>query len=130
MQDSSTPYPFETVVLQNRLDMDIEVDLIHITIKDRKTIVIRANKNYHSSTIAKNIEHIAFQLKSQFNENGHPFSLIEYRQKSGEEWWQWRFNWVGNTPLESESYRLSASTAQAIIKQLSEKRSPGELMPA
>ena len=112
MQDPT--YPFETLILLNRLDMQIAVDIFTVTLKDKLIVVIKANKSHHKSTIAKNIEHFAFQLKERFHQESLLFSLVEYCDREEEEWRQWRFNWVGNTPLESESYRLSTANSQAI----------------
>jgi len=114
MQKPAHTYPFRSIVLRNRLRMDIEIDIIPITIQNLTTIVMRSHQNYHQSTIRNNIEHIAFQLKSRFGDIEHPFSLIEYRQEPTEQWWQWRFNWVGCTPLKSEKYRLSSSRVQTV----------------
>ena len=99
--------PFKTLPLLNRLGMDIEVDVLILEAVQTLQVVICANKNHHRSTIPKNIEHIAFQLNKQLNVNGDKtFSLIEYRNRQAPQWLQWRFNWVGNTPLEGESHEL------------------------
>lgn len=112
-------YGFQTVSLRNRLDMDIRVDIRPLLIKNEVVVVVRANEAYHRTTVSKNIEHIAFQLRNQYAHEGLGFSIVEYadrhHQKDDyEEWWQWRFNWVGKTPLDGQRYLLSASKINVI----------------
>ncbi len=123
---------FQTVTLRNRLDMDIEVDLRILSLGKENVMIVSANENYHRTTVAKNIEQIAFQLKKIHSPDSSNFSLIEYAHvhyrktaalessslgSSGERW-QWRFNWVGNTPLDGQRYLLSSSKIESIKESM------------
>lgn len=112
-------YSFETVELFNRLEMQIKVDILPVTIEDKLIVIVRANEGYHRTLVSKNIEQIAFQLKEKLSQEGLEFSIVEYvdrHYKDGgdEQWWQWRFNWVGKTPLSGQRYALSASRVGVI----------------
>jgi hypothetical protein len=112
-------YGLQTIVLRNRLDMDIKVDVRHLLIKNEVVVLVRANDAYHRTSVSKNIEHIAFQLKDLFAREGLGFSIVEYADRhhkadSADEWWQWRFNWVGRTALSGQRYLLSQSKIDVI----------------
>lgn len=112
-------YGFKTMVLRNRLDMDIQVDVRHLLIKNEVVVIVRANDGYHRTSVSKNIEHIAFQLKDHFAREGLGFSVVEYADRhhktdNADEWWQWRFNWVGRTALDGQRYLLSQSKIDVI----------------
>lgn len=101
--------PFKTHTLLNRLGMSIDIDILLLDGASTLQAIVSSNKNHHRSTIPKNIEHIAFQLNKTFNSgNLKEFCLMEYRYRQQEEWLNWRFNWVGNTPLEGESHPVPA----------------------
>ncbi len=116
----SRVYPFETIVLLNRLDMEIDVDICSVRIDSDLVMIVKANEHHHRSTVSKNIEQIAFQLRKQYTKDDVGFSLIEYtdrhhnKKDTHEEWWQWRFNWVGSTPLDGQRYLLSSSKIEKI----------------
>jgi len=126
---------FQTVTLLNRLDMAIEVDVRILSFEQETIIIVSANDNYHRTTVAKNIEQIAFQLKQMHSPDSPNFSLVEYAhvhykkkssnnfstEKSNEEWWQWRFNWVGSTPLDGQRYLLSSSKIEHIKDMLGQQ---------
>jgi len=114
---------FETISVLNRLGMEINIDVAAALIEDGLTLIVRANGEYHRSTVSKNIEQIAFQLKQRFTEKDEPLSVVEYTQPSHKtsshksvktEWWQWRFNWVGNTPLDAQRHALSSFAVRTI----------------
>jgi hypothetical protein len=68
-------YIFETIGLLNRLDMPIEVDVTKVFTDKALVIIVKSNKHYHRSTVSKNIEHIAFQLKKGFRYQAWVFRL-------------------------------------------------------
>ena len=104
-------YPFESIKILNRLDMSIVIDICPVQIENEMIMLVRANKAYHRSVIEKNSEHIAFQLREQHVYDGQEFSLVECvdrhsKQDQPVEWRQWRFKWVGNSPINGHSYPL------------------------
>ncbi|MGS2717255.1 hypothetical protein ACVBE9_03710 [Eionea flava] len=108
----SSSYPFEAIRIHNRLDMEIDIDLCSIHIEDELILVVRANERYHRSTIEKNIEHIAFQLKQRYAPTSTTLSIVEYVDrhiKAGQspKWRQWRFKWIGNSPMNANHHGLS-----------------------
>lgn len=121
-------YPFETVRVSNRLDMEIDIDICSIHADGELIIVVRANERYHRSSIEKNIEHIAFQLKQRYSPASKTLSIVEYVDRHARigkppEWRQWRFKWVGNSPVNSSHYLLSQSAFSNIHNALLSKPS-------
>lgn len=105
-------YPFKTMRVFNRLDMEIEIDVCSVYIEDDLVVVVRANDRHHRSTVEKNIEHIAFQLKERFAPDTVELSIVEYVDRHSEmgqspQWRQWRFKWVGNSPLNATHHLLA-----------------------
>lgn len=105
--------------------MEIAVDLCVVDMPNECVIIIKANDQYHRTTIAKNIEQIAFQLRQQVGVSSEKVLFVEYtetytrnKKEHAEEWWQWRFNWVGRTPLDAQRYLLSSSKIQLINDSL------------
>ncbi len=109
---------FETISVLNRLDMAINIDVAVACFEDKLIVIVKANSEYHRSTVAKNIEQIAFQLKQRFANYGRSISVVEYAHAQHKnikhEWWQWRLQWVGNTPLDAQRHALSPSKVRAI----------------
>lgn len=105
---------FKTITVNNRLNMEFEIDVNVALIENELIVIVKANEHYHRSTVSKNIEQIAFQLKKRFATKNNQLSIIEYidRHQNQEEWWQWRFHWVGGTPLNGQRYLLSASKVE------------------
>jgi hypothetical protein len=112
-------YTFESIKILNRLDMMIVIDICPVLIEDEMIVLVRSNHDYHRSTVEKNIEHIAFQLQDQYVYDSQQFSLVECvdrHNKLGEpiQWRQWRFKWVGNSPINGQSHPLSATRLNQI----------------
>jgi len=105
-------YPFENIRVFNRLDMEIEMDICSLYIEDDLVLVARANEHYHRSTVEKNIEHIAFQLKERFAPDKAELLIVEYvdrhsQQGQTPEWRQWRFKWIGSSPMSANHHILA-----------------------
>ena len=112
---------FNSLPLLNRLDMPITIDAAVIRLNNTICIVIKTHKNDHPSVISKNIEHIAFQMNSDYRQNNKPVSIIEYRENpknQSPEWRQWQFQWVGNTPLNGEDYPINTARIKSIKEAL------------
>ena len=112
-------YPFEAIKVLNRLDMIIVIDICPVLIEDEMIILVRSNHNYHRSMVEKNIEHIAFQLQDQYVCDHQQFSLVECVDrhiKLGQpvQLLQWRFKWVGNSPINGHSYPLPSAKLSQI----------------
>lgn len=125
MEPSS--YPFETIRIHNRLDMEIDIDLCSIDIEDELVLIVRANERYHRSTIEKNIEHIAFQLKQRYAPTGDALTMVEYvdrhtRKGQSPTWRQWRFKWVGSSPMSANHHALSKPMLNHVHHAMLNKR--------
>jgi hypothetical protein len=110
-------YSFEPMRLSNRLGTKFDVDVRLLLVESEQLIIVRANKHYHRSSVATNMEYIAFQLKTMFAEKSLDFSIVEYRDRThkkggNEEWWQWRFHWRDNAVLDRRCDLLSATKAE------------------
>ena len=120
-------YPFESIKILNRLDMTIIIDICPVQIENEMIILVRSNKDYHRSVIEKNSEHIAFQLRDQHVYDGQEFSLIECVDRHSKlnqpvEWRQWRFKWVGNSPISGHFYPLPSVKLSQINMAVSSDR--------
>jgi hypothetical protein len=92
--------------------MEIDIDVCFVYIEDDLVAVVRANDRHHRSTVEKNIEHIAFQLKERFTSDTVALSIVEYVDRHSEmgqspQWRQWRFKWVGSSPLNATHHFLA-----------------------
>lgn len=118
---------FSTLPLLNRLGMEIKLDVCVIEVDESVTAIVMAGEGFHHSIVSKNNEQIAFQLKQKLVQNNMSFSLLEYsishhRDKTQtSEWWQWRYNWVGNTPLRGERHVLSTVKTKNITALLEQQ---------
>jgi hypothetical protein len=112
-------YSFEPIKILNRLDMIIVIDICPVLIEDEMVMLVRSNHDYHRSAVEKNIEHIAFQLQDKYGDEHRQFSLVECvdrDKKLGQpiQWRQWRFKWVGNSPINGLSHPLPSAKLNQI----------------
>ena len=102
-------YPFEAVLVRNRLGQGMKLMVCPFSLsKEHVCVLVALPKNLHPRLLAKNAEHIVFQLRERFNRAVKKFSMLEQRvTEEMDQWYAWDFNWVGNTPLEPKSRLLS-----------------------
>jgi len=104
------PSSFINHLLRNRLGQAVELAVYHTFGFGREYVFVAALTQQLSSVVAKNAEHFAFQLREFFKLDARRFELIEMRGDSGNpEFWRWRFEWVGNSPLSPKCERVSSS---------------------
>ena len=105
------PYPFESVLVRNRSSQAMSLYVCPFSLSQHHVCVLVALTNeMHRSTLSKNADHIVSQLRERFSRKVKSFSMIElqHNAEGEEEWHQWRFNWVGNMPLEPKSEIVSS----------------------
>ncbi|MGH1439589.1 MAG: hypothetical protein ACRBBR_05730 [Cellvibrionaceae bacterium] len=104
-------YPFEAVLVRNRLGQGMSLQVYPFSLSDDHVcVLVKVPEGAHHSLLAKNAENIVFQLRERFSRKVKNFSMIEFRfnEETNEEMWcAWQFNWIGNTPMESKSYELN-----------------------
>jgi hypothetical protein len=104
------PASFINHLLHNRLGQAVELAVYHTFGFGREYVFVAALTHQLSSIVAKNAEHFAFQLREFFKLDARRFELIEMRgDGSNPEFWRWRFEWVGNSPLSPKCERVSSS---------------------
>lgn len=100
---------FVRKTLTNRLGQFIELNVLHQFAFGRECVFVTSAVRQASSLVAKNAEHLAFQLRELFGLDARRFDLIECRgDADSPEFWRWRFEWVGNSPLAPKSERISS----------------------
>lgn len=114
------PFPFDELVLQNRLGQKVQLQVANVTADSRDYVFALAPKRAVSSLVAKNAEYFASQLLLHFDLRPNRFDLIELRpREESAEWWRWRFQWVGSTPLDGRCQPVKSAAQQARLAALS-----------
>lgn len=130
-------YQLKPVSVKNRLGELMDV-LVHsfVTSADHVCVLVAAPKKMHASVFTKNAEYIAHQLRQRCNLHTKGFSVIEIRNEkvsekmieqgiekdSSETWYDWKFNWVGDTPVDSQCHALSAQKKSYLENLLSQSK--------
>lgn len=113
------PASFTHQLLHNRLGQAVELAVYHRFGFGREYVFVAALTQQLSSIVAKNAEHFAFQLREFFKLDARRFELIEMRGDDGNpEFWRWRFEWVGNSPLSPKCERVSSGNQLAQLSSL------------
>lgn len=113
------PALFINHLLYNRLGQAVELAVHHRFGFGREYVFVAALTQQLSSLVAKNAEHFAFQLRDFFKLDARRFELIEMRGDcTNPEFWRWRFEWVGNSPLSPRCERVSSSNQQTQLLSL------------
>ena len=98
------PESFNNYSLVNRLGQALQLAVCHTQACGREYVFVAALAQHASSLVAKNAEHFALQLRDLFNVDVRRFELIELRgDMANPEFFRWKFEWVGNTPLSGRS---------------------------
>ena len=106
---------FESVLVRNRLGKGMRLRVRHFSLSsDHVCVLVALSEGIHPSTLAKNADHIVLQLRERFTRTVKKFTMIEIRpdEADQEQWIQWQFNWVGNTPLEPKSQIINSQQQQ------------------
>jgi hypothetical protein len=93
-------------------------------------VLVATPKKVHASAFSKNAEYIAHQLRKRFHSHAKGFSVIEIRNEKApsaekdtdtfKSWHDWKFNWVGDTPVDSKCHALSAQKKSYLENLLSQ----------
>jgi len=110
---------FVRKTLTNRLGQMIELNVLHQFAFGRECVLVTSAVRQASSLVAKNAEHLAFQLRELFGLDARRFDLIECRGDAEcPEFWRWRFEWVGNSPLAPKSEKISSPQQYSQFSEL------------
>jgi hypothetical protein len=130
---SNKMYTLKPVSVKNRLGESMDV-LVHsfATSDDHVCMLVATPKKMHASAFTKNAEYIAHQLRKRCHYQAKGFSIIEIRsekvngnndvKETEESWYDWKFNWVGDTPIDSKCYTLSAQKKSYLENLLSQSK--------
>jgi hypothetical protein len=113
MTSSSTALPssFTNYSLANRLGQALELAVAHSQAFGREYVFVTALAQQASSLVAKNAEHFAFQLRELFKLDARRFEMVELRgDVTNPQFWRWRFEWVGNSPLSARCEVISSNS--------------------
>ena len=106
--------PFD---LENRLGQPVQLGVYVSQWQGQEFVFVTALDQKASSLVAKNAEHFAFQLLEKFQIDVRRGKLIELRGDGrAPQFWRWRFEWVGNSPLAPRSEFIKTPSQQ--YKQL------------
>lgn len=98
------PSTFKQLSLANRLGRALELAVCHAQAFGREYVFVTTFAQHASSLVAKNAEHFAFQLRELFKLDARRFEMVELRgDLMNPQFWRWRFEWVGNSPLSARS---------------------------
>jgi len=96
---------FRKVSLKNRLGEAMEVLVYPLNVSAKHIYLLLAlPQSMHPAVFAKNAEYIAHQLRQSCPSLEQGFSLVEMRKEKNKDevWYDWKFNWVGDTPIDSQ----------------------------
>ena len=103
------PSSFTQHSLANRLGQTLELAVCHAQAFGREYVFVAALAQHASSLVAKNAEHFAFQLRELFKLDARRFEMVELRGDFlNPQFWRWRFEWVGNSPLSPKCELISS----------------------
>jgi len=103
------PESFNNYSLVNRLGQALQLSAYHTQAYGREYVFVAALAQQASSLVAKNAEHFAFQLREMFDIDARRYEMVELRGDiANPEFFRWRFEWVGNTPLSARCEPISA----------------------
>lgn len=106
---TSLPNSFTNYSLANRLGQVLELAVSHSQAFGREYVFVTALAQHASSLVAKNAEHFAFQLRELFKLDARRFEMVELRGDiTNPQFWRWRFEWVGNSPLSARCEMISS----------------------
>lgn len=108
---SATSFPdsFANYSLANRLGQALELAVFHSQAFGREYVFVAPLAQQASSLVAKNAEHFAFQLRELFKVDTRRFEMVELRgDLTNPQFWRWRFEWVGNSPLSARCEMISS----------------------
>jgi hypothetical protein len=114
-KNMKSQYPFESILVRNRLGQGMTLLVCPFSLSaDHVCVLVAVSEDMHETVLAKNAEYIVLQLRERFSRKVKNFSMVELREgENGQEVWHgWQFNWVGNTPLESQCNPLSKQQQQ------------------
>ncbi len=98
------PSTFKQLSLANRLGQALELAVCHAQAFGREYVFVTTLAQHASSLVAKNAEHFAFQLRELLKLDARRFEMVELRgDLMNPQFWRWRFEWVGNSPLSARS---------------------------
>lgn len=107
------------IQFENRLGQTVDLEVASIEAATRDFIFVRVPGSSASSVVKKNAEHFAFQLRHRFNIAPERFELIELKgDKDSAEFWRWRFEWVGSSPILAGSELVKSAHQQSSFKAL------------
>lgn len=105
------PSQFSHYTLANRLGQSLELAVYHAQAFGREYLFVTSLAQQASSLVAKNAEHFAFQLRELFNLDARRFEMVEVRgEMTNPQFWRWRFEWVGSSPLSPRCELVSSSS--------------------
>lgn len=109
----------EQLNLTNRLGQPVVLGVSFVPGTKRDTLFVCAPRQQASSLFGKNAEQFIFQLMDKLPLDPERLDLIEVRgTEQTPEFWRWRFNWVGRSPLAPRSEAVTSSGSQAALLAL------------
>lgn len=116
---SVIPPGFMPYKLFNRLGQTLELYVYRLSSQGRDGLFMLAPGRQASSVIGKNAEHFAFQLREMFGLDPKLVDFIEVRESLGEpQFFRWRFDWAGHSPVASHVQNLGASSQQHLRQSI------------
>lgn len=109
----------EQLNLSNRLGQPVVLGISFKPGAKRDTLFVCAPRQQASSLFGKNAEQFMFQLMGKLPLDSERLDLIEVRgTEQAPEFWRWRFNWVGRSPLAPRSEPVTSSGGKAALLAL------------
>ncbi len=109
----------EQLNLTNRLGQPVVLGISFMPGAKRDTLFVCAPRQQASSLFGKNAEQFMFQLMDKLPLDAERLDLIEVRgTEQAPEFWRWRFNWVGRSPLAPRCEPVTSSGSKTALLAL------------
>jgi hypothetical protein len=108
----------ESVQLQNRIGRLISVNLQCIVHDGRYCVVIQSTPELPSRQMSKSAEQLAHQIIQRLDVDPESVDFLQCQPGEEPEWLRWRFQWVGQSPLQGKSHPVNSTFEARVLKPM------------
>jgi len=111
----------ESVQLQNRIGRLISVNLQCILHCGRYCVIMQSTPELPARQMSKSAEQLAHQIIQRLGIDPETADFLQCQPKEEPEWLRWRFQWVGQSPLQGKSHPVNSTFETRVLKPMLEE---------
>lgn len=108
----------ESVQLQNRIGRLILVNIQCITHAGRYCVIVQSTADIASRQLTKSAEQLAHQIVKRLSLEPELVDFIQCQPGEDPEWLRWRFQWVGQSPLQGKHHGVDKGFEDRVLKPM------------